>query len=68
MRVFACQARLRQQDTALGKVAKLEEIARKGGDFALEVVKKRVAEQDTTTRKDFLTKVLARCFGLVDFP
>lgn len=41
-----------------GKVAKLEEIAWKGGDFALEVMKKRVAEQDTTTRKDFLTKVL----------
>ncbi|KAI0543734.1 benzoate 4-monooxygenase cytochrome P450 [Xylaria curta] len=40
------------------KVAQLEEIARKGGDFALEVMKKRVAEQDTTTRKDFLTKVL----------
>lgn len=42
------------------KVAKLEAIARKGGDFALEVVKKRIAEQDTTTRKDFLTKVLAQ--------
>ncbi|KAF3810382.1 Versicolorin B desaturase [Colletotrichum gloeosporioides] len=40
------------------QVEKLEGIARKGGDFALEVMKKRVAEQDTTTRKDFLTKVL----------
>ncbi|KAI8312418.1 Cytochrome P450 monooxygenase aclL [Colletotrichum sp. SAR11_59] len=39
-------------------VEKLEGIARKGGDFALDVMKKRVAEQDTTTRKDFLTKVL----------
>jgi cytochrome P450 len=43
-----------------GKVAKLEAIARKGGDFALEVLKKRIAEQDTTTRKDFLTKVLTQ--------
>ncbi|KAI0469672.1 benzoate 4-monooxygenase cytochrome P450 [Xylariaceae sp. FL0804] len=43
-----------------GKVAQLEEIAQKSGDFALEVTKKRVAEQATTTRKDFLTKVLAQ--------
>ncbi|KAK3682986.1 benzoate 4-monooxygenase cytochrome P450 [Podospora appendiculata] len=42
------------------KVDQLEDIARKGGDFALEVMKKRIAEQDTTTRKDFLTKVLAQ--------
>lgn len=42
------------------KVARLEEIARTGEDFALEVMRKRVAEQDTTTRKDFLTKVLAQ--------
>lgn len=43
-----------------GKVARLEEIARAGGDFALEVMRKRAAEQDTTTRKDFLTRVLAQ--------
>lgn len=43
-----------------GKVARLEEMARTGGDFALAVVKKRVAEQDTTSRKDFLTKVLTQ--------
>ena len=43
-----------------GQVARLEEIAPKGGDFALEVMKKRIAEQDTTARKDFLTKVLAQ--------
>lgn len=42
------------------KVAKIEDFARTGGDFALEVMKKRVAEQDTTTRRDFLTKVLAQ--------
>ena len=40
------------------KVNKLEETARKGGEFALQVMRKRVAEQDTTSRKDFLTKVL----------
>ena len=43
-----------------GQVAKLEEIARTSGDFAVGVVNKRIAEQETTTRKDFLTKVLAR--------
>lgn len=43
-----------------GKVARLENIARAGGDFALEVMRKRVKEQDTTTRKDFLTRVLAQ--------
>lgn len=46
-----------------GQVARLEAIARKGGDFALDVVKKRIAEQDTTTRKDFLTKVLTQRAG-----
>lgn len=43
-----------------GKFAKLEEIARTIGDFALEVMRKRIAEQDTKQRKDFLTKVLAQ--------
>lgn len=42
-----------------GKFAKLEEIARTIGDFALEVMRKRIAEQDIK-RKDFLTKVLAQ--------
>lgn len=42
------------------KVTELENIARAGGDFALEVMRKRVAEHDTTTRKDFLTRVLAQ--------
>lgn len=42
------------------KVARLQEIARTVGDFALEVMRKRIAEQDTTKHKDFLTKVLAQ--------
>lgn len=49
------------------KVARLEEIARTVGDFALEVMRKRIREQDTMKHKDFLTRVLAqRAEGKVD--
>nr|WGZ60643.1 cytochrome P450 [Fusarium verticillioides]WRP99003.1 cytochrome P450 enzyme [Fusarium sp. HZ-2024a] len=41
-----------------GTVAELERKAREGGDFALHVIQKRIADQDNITRKDFLTKVL----------
>lgn len=42
------------------QVARLEGITRSNGAFALDVVRKRVAEQHTITRRDLLTKVLAQ--------
>ncbi|KAI1126216.1 benzoate 4-monooxygenase cytochrome P450 [Nemania abortiva] len=43
-----------------GKVAKFENTVRTSWGFALEVIKKRVAEQDTLARKDLLTRALAQ--------